>query len=193
MDRKAEFTNGVPTLGGALWIDLINSKLTIGGNAMDFLAADRDFAGWASVCGLRPEAVCSSDREAALELRTVLERAFADMRRGALPPKQTLDVVNALLAGRLIGHRLEADTGHLELREIQGATQRPVATAIAYDFARFAEDFEADRMKRCDNPDCTMQFYDRGKNNRRRWCSTSICGNRDKIANYRARKAAAAV
>jgi predicted RNA-binding Zn ribbon-like protein len=34
-----------------------------------------------------------------------------------------------------------------------------------------------------------MVFYDRGKNSRRRWCSSAVCGNRDKVANYRARKA----
>jgi len=31
-------------------------------------------------------------------------------------------------------------------------------------------------------------FYDGGKNNTRRWCSMNLCGNRDKVARYRARR-----
>ncbi|WP_368860397.1 CGNR zinc finger domain-containing protein, partial [Klebsiella pneumoniae] len=30
-----------------------------------------------------------------------------------------------------------------------------------------------------------------GKNNRRRWCTMALCGNRDKVAQYRGRKAVA--
>ena len=33
-------------------------------------------------------------------------------------------------------------------------------------------------------------FYDRGKNNARRWCTMSLCGNRDKVARYRLRHGA---
>ena len=67
----------------------------------------------------------------------------------------------------------------------------PVATAVAWDFAHFLKTFDRERMRHCDNPACTMHFYDIGKNNRRRWCSMSACGNRDKIAQYRARKTGA--
>jgi predicted RNA-binding Zn ribbon-like protein len=67
-----------------------------------------------------------------------------------------------------------------------------VAARVADDFADFLAAFEPGRLRHCDNPACTMVFYDRGKNNRRRWCSMAVCGNRHKVACYRARKAIAA-
>src|SRR3546814_10967093 len=62
------------------------------------------------------------------------------------------------------------------------------AAAIAEDYARFVCDYEPARLKPCANPTCTMVFYDTGRNNTRRWCTMSICGNRDTVARYRSRR-----
>ena len=61
------------------------------------------------------------------------------------------------------------------------------AGTVAEDFARFIAEHEARRLKHCANPACNMVFYDTGKNNRRRWCSMSVCGNRHKVARFRSR------
>jgi predicted RNA-binding Zn ribbon-like protein len=45
------------------------------------------------------------------------------------------------------------------------------------------------RLKRCANPACGLYFYDSTRNRRRRWCSIETCGNRMKVAAYRARSA----
>lgn len=37
-------------------------------------------------------------------------------------------------------------------------------------------------VKRCANPSCRAFFYDTSKNHTRRWCSTTGCGNRMRVA-----------
>ncbi len=46
-------------------------------------------------------------------------------------------------------------------------------------------------VKRCANPACGAFFYDTSKNHTRRWCSTTGCGNRMRVAaHYRRRRVA---
>jgi predicted RNA-binding Zn ribbon-like protein len=43
-------------------------------------------------------------------------------------------------------------------------------------------------IKRCEDESCVFWFYDLTKSHRRRWCSMELCGNRHKVASYRARR-----
>ena len=44
-----------------------------------------------------------------------------------------------------------------------------------------------DRLKMCASDECRRVFYDRSKPASRRWCVSTLCGNRIKTRNYRAR------
>jgi predicted RNA-binding Zn ribbon-like protein len=44
------------------------------------------------------------------------------------------------------------------------------------------------RLKACGNPDCRWAFYDRSRNQQGHWCSMSVCGNRLKNRQLRARR-----
>ena len=48
------------------------------------------------------------------------------------------------------------------------------------------------RLKMCGSADCQWVFYDRSKPANRRWCSSSLCGNRQKTRAYRHRQRASA-
>jgi predicted RNA-binding Zn ribbon-like protein len=45
-----------------------------------------------------------------------------------------------------------------------------------------------DRLKMCASNECHWVFYDRSKPGNRRWCSSILCGNREKTRRYRSRK-----
>jgi predicted RNA-binding Zn ribbon-like protein len=45
-----------------------------------------------------------------------------------------------------------------------------------------------DRLKMCASDECHWVFYDRSKPGNRRWCSSTLCGNREKTRSYRNRK-----
>lgn len=44
-----------------------------------------------------------------------------------------------------------------------------------------------DRLKACQNHGCRWLFLDRSRNQSRRWCDMSACGNRVKVRRYRRR------
>ncbi|MFJ4781825.1 CGNR zinc finger domain-containing protein [Streptomyces sp. NPDC088794] len=48
-----------------------------------------------------------------------------------------------------------------------------------------------ERVKKCENPDCSLLFLDDSQARRRRWCSMERCGNLAKVAGYRSRSRAA--
>ena len=184
-----EFRNGMPFFGGADWLDFLNTRLVNGGEVMDFFAGTDGMRQWIASAGLQDVASGAEEPRAATSFREVLREAVDPMRAKQGPPAAALSAVNAKLAEVSHGYALGQGTGGLELRRITETGEAGVLGAIALDFARFACEHEPERLKRCANPACTMIFYDRGKNNTRRWCTMSICGNRDKVARFRARKA----
>jgi predicted RNA-binding Zn ribbon-like protein len=64
------------------------------------------------------------------------------------------------------------------------AVLMPIGEAIA----RLLVEGDFDLVRQCESTDCTLWFYDRTKSHHRRWCSMSMCGNRAKVAAFRARQ-----
>lgn len=187
--NHGDFSEGMPFLGGSLWIDFLNTRPVSKGVQLDFLANEQALESWTDAAGLSHEKPpLAGELDTLHMLRERLVMAFEQMSRGACLSGDVLEVVNALLERFSIRMRVSNLNGTpvVEREEIIDA---PVlAVRIAADFARFAERYEAARLKHCENPDCTMVFYDRGKSVRRRWCSATVCGNRHKVASYRVRK-----
>lgn len=188
-EKQSDFVDGIPVLGGAAWIDLLNSELAPDGHRIDLLSDDSRRWALAVKLGVSDPAV---ETPALIALRVALRPAFEALAKRLLIPEDTLAMVNDLLAGRRWIERLEWTGGRYRLVQHAEAMAQPALSALARDFASFAAQHEPERMKHCSNPSCTLVFYDLGKNNRRRWCSMSACGNRHKVAHYRARKVAAA-
>jgi predicted RNA-binding Zn ribbon-like protein len=61
-------------------------------------------------------------------------------------------------------------------------------SAVAEAAARLFSGPDRKLVGRCGNPECGLFFLDRTRNHRRRWCSMGICGNRRKVAAWRARQ-----
>jgi predicted RNA-binding Zn ribbon-like protein len=62
-----------------------------------------------------------------------------------------------------------------------------VVVSQLYDSARNGK---LDRLKMCDAAECKRVFYDRSKPGTRRWCQSTMCGNRMKTRAYRERQRA---
>lgn len=181
-----DFRNGMPFLGGSLWLDLLNTAPSFPTGPVDFLAAAETAEAWLLAAGLPGQG-----REAAAlrDLRQELRSAHAALREGRPLPEPVIQAVNRALAGQR-RHLVLRQTAHgpQVAETIEADTDSPAAR-IAEDFARFVSEYEAARLKCCDNPACNLVFYDRGKSRRRRWCAMSACGNRDKVARFRQRHA----
>lgn len=186
-----DFRDGIPFLGGALWIDLLNTTPVIGGQPLDLIAGPGPLALWAQHAGLAPTAPpVARDVTETQALRAALRPVFDALAAGQAVSPAAYEAVNGVLRKVGVTRQLSAEEGHPRLIEHELCNTSPAAAAAALDFARFVTDYDPLRLRHCSNPACTMVFYDRGKNNRRRWCSMQACGNRSKVANYRERKAA---
>jgi len=199
-------------------LDFLNSIAAPWGREFEWLGNGEDLLAWLELAELVPvsvgkqfrkkvgreelDAVAAQTRKLREWFRTfILDHAGQPLQSTALGQLGTL---NRLLAGDHSYRQIEvgnvseedSDMTHPALRWRQDRRWRslppnalliPLAEAMGDLICR--PDFEG--VKICENPKCTLWFYDISKNHTRRWCSMAVCGNRAKAAAHRARMRAA--
>ncbi len=109
--------------------------------------------------------------------------------------RQIRDAVQALIDGDRHGYerrtrallgayafRLDPDG---DLRPAHDGWDRFIAQRLP---ALVAIGAQADRLRRCANPECGWAVWDATKSNTRVWCDSRTCGNKMKVRAFRARK-----
>ncbi|MCB5182345.1 CGNR zinc finger domain-containing protein [Streptomyces antimicrobicus] len=112
---------------------------------------------------------------------------------GAAPDDGALGRVNALAAGpppRLCAVR--DHEGHL-VRELSGGVDcAALLAAVARDAVELLTDpGDLALLRCCEGDGCTRVYLDTSRGHRRRWCSSELCGNRERVARHRRRILAA--
>jgi predicted RNA-binding Zn ribbon-like protein len=172
---------------GSLALDLVG---TVGRRASDDpeerLPDPAALATWLAEAGLAAgTAPTKDDLAAARALREALHGLLAAALAGAPARRADVAAVNRA-AGRLRGGA-PALTASLDQR---WEADDPVAFALA----RVAADgidllaHRRDRLARCELPGCGALLLSRSRGEARRWCSMETCGNRAKVAAFRARR-----
>jgi predicted RNA-binding Zn ribbon-like protein len=182
-------------------LDFVNTEVMLDGVRTHLLRNFSDLAEWLEKAGI----ACDGDarrmaqkwggtREAkrsfqsARELRSALRASVKNvMNSGRVPEFLTGTLNKHLRNPRLVTEIIPAK-GRLQtqshwLLEKPEDLIVPVAN-LAADFFSSA-DYSA--IRKCENPDCILFFYDTSKNHTRRWCSMGLCGNRAKVAAFRKR------
>lgn len=59
-----------------------------------------------------------------------------------------------------------------------------IISEIAASFVKFLAEYDNERIRICENPDCRWVFYDESRSRTRRWCD-SKCGNLMKVRRFR--------
>ncbi|WP_241194234.1 CGNR zinc finger domain-containing protein, partial [Streptomyces sp. SID10115] len=72
----------------------------------------------------------------------------------------------------------------------------PGCAALVAAVARDAVDLLTDPVARallrqCEGDNCPIVYLDTSRGRRRRWCSSEVCGNRERVARHRRRAALA--
>jgi predicted RNA-binding Zn ribbon-like protein len=127
----------------------------------------------------------------AIELREAIHDIGAALGRRAKPPAASLASLSALHA-RFVAHAALAP-GVLSCRWRWRVRAAPVEAAlgpIALAAVRLFTEGDFHRIRECGGHACGWLFYDRSKNNRRRWCEMEVCGNRAKQRRLAARRRA---
>ncbi len=189
-------------VGGLPALDFVNTASGRGGPwALEHLQAPAHLVLWAEHAGLldAPTAAAVLDRlpgeegravlRRALEVREAIFRIGVAVTRKAPPARADLFLLKQEAAYALAQADLDADaTGAFTIR----FGDRPPA-AILGPLTQSALSLflggGLERLKQCPGPDCGWLFYDRSKNNSRRWCDMATCGNREKAQRFRAGEA----
>jgi predicted RNA-binding Zn ribbon-like protein len=169
-------------------LDLLNTVANIDGKPLDSWTSDGDVQQWLIRIGwlVRSAPQMQGLLKPARALREIVRNLIIDRKAGTrIDPAR----LNAFLAKAPSHSELVCDDGglHVERRRHARTPEQvlvPVAEAAADLLA--AGDFNL--VRKCEDENCTMWFYDRTKSHRRRWCSMALCGNRHKVAAFRQRR-----
>ena len=125
----------------------------------------------------------------AIGLREAIHDIGAAIGRRARPPETALASLAALHA-RFVA-RAALAPGVISCRWRWSVRASPIEAAlgpIALAAVRLFTEGDLHRIRECGGHACGWLFYDRSKNNRRRWCEMEVCGNRAKQRRLAARR-----
>jgi predicted RNA-binding Zn ribbon-like protein len=158
----------------------------------DEFAGTREFAAWMSARELLQPGIKITPAmlQTALALRSGV-RAY--LEREPTERRNNKDMLRSL--NRVIGLFpliVEArDGGGMKLRPARDDALAGLSTIVA-ELYNGAASGTLDRLKTCAAEECRRIFFDRSKPGSRRWCVSTLCGNRAKTRTYRARHQGAA-
>lgn len=192
-------------VGNHLALDFLNSIAAPRGTPIEWIKNGRDLLDWLVGAGALgradaervaaswPPADLDKIAEEAIDLREWFRGVVARAKIGGPGALAVEDVqrLNGVLARDATFRQVEPADGDGCLRVVTDRPWRGLGELLVPFAAAMADlvcegDFEL--VRRCENPACTLWFYDRTKGHRRRWCSQVVCGNRAKVAAHRERK-----
>jgi predicted RNA-binding Zn ribbon-like protein len=121
--------------------------------------------------------------------RGLIKSAAESLQKEGKVPPSFIQETNRLLsaAGAVLGIRSPAKDIYAASWPVDWNNPKAVLGVIAEQGMRLICYCDPSRIRKCDNPECALIFYDMAKNNRRRWCSMDQCGNRQKVTLHRKR------
>jgi len=194
-DQSFYFIGNLPCL------DFVNTEIVARGARVDLLAGFSDLVRWLQATNLLTAAEAratekrwgdTSEGKAAyadaLSLRASLRTMAERVASGKAVDRTSIEQINRVLASRPTYRQIELKGNKVVSRMLtlsESALQ--LLVPIAESAAWLLESGETSLVRRCENPDCILFFYDTTKNKRRRWCSMDVCGSRAKAAAYHRR------
>jgi len=172
-------------------INFINTLRMSGSELTDTWQSDEDVAAWIVREGFR-DTLPSTKWPAGVLLRKA--RNLREIARKAVEARKAkknipLGELNGFLEPS-VSHCVLSTKSRTDLRFERVYRQKTVEqylAPVAESVAELLSHGDFDLVRRCEGGQCVLWFYDRTKAHRRRWCSPQFCGNRAKVAAFRAR------
>ena len=181
-----------------LSLDFINTRIAENGSPKDLLENFTDLAAWAVAVDLLDKSKAerlidewkdsSEIAEAfvrAMDFREILREMFSNLSRGKTVSKRAIAAINA---------EIQNQSGSIEIKKTENGFEksfradfrepRQMLAPVAESAADLLCYGVPAHIKKCENPECVLYFYDATKNHSRRWCSMAMCGNRAKAAAF---------
>jgi len=174
-------------------LDFVNTEPVLRGERVDLLASYDDLLSWCVAADLPVGDVArrasGSERDAvlrqAIRLRATLRDAAERLVAGNGIGEETVKTVNRILASRPVFAQLSRQ-GKRYRTQLEPVSPEPLhlLVPVAESAAWLLEHGERSLLRKCENPECVLFFYDTTKNRKRRWCSMDACGSRAKAMAY---------
>jgi predicted RNA-binding Zn ribbon-like protein len=190
-------------LGGHPAMDFLNTSFSPRGERVDVISDGRAFLDWLVRAGLVTESAVrltrrlSAERLDAIanEARRIRSWAEAWIARWSLAPgadyRAELRRLNTWLLHGTWHREIQPMNVRLAIVELPRVDDADdLLGLIAFQLASFVVSEDPALVRRCAGDGCTLWFLDRTKGHRRLFCSASACGNRAKVAAFRARRRA---
>jgi predicted RNA-binding Zn ribbon-like protein len=191
--EKQALAQGEPTLvGDHPALDFLNTVSMREGVLVDSLQSDGYVLHWLARAGfpvesgiseLRPTSLLRAAHALREAIRTLVEKREAGKRADP-------EALNAFLAdARSYLKLVQKKDGSLQLnRKWKQRSAAEILAPLAESAADLLANGDFSLIRRCEDADCVLWFYDRTKSHHRRWCSMATCGNRHKVAAFRKRR-----
>ena len=156
----------------------------------DELTHARELVAWMSQRGLSPASakITPAMLASAIELRTLI-RDY--LQCDPIERSRNKDAARALSKTlKLFPLVVTAGNDGMVLRSARDDALAGLSPIVAelYDGSKNGT---INRLKMCASDECRRVFFDRSKPSTRRWCMSSLCGNRMKTRSYRERQRSA--
>jgi predicted RNA-binding Zn ribbon-like protein len=183
-------------IGDHVVLDLMNTVAMVDGRLVDTLDADEQVLKWLHRAGFPGSTKGSRAYPAgaivgaARELRETIRDAV--VRRKSGKPINLRPLNDILAKGLSYLSLASQNDGTLRLQRLWRAdTAERLFSPLAEAAAELLANGDFSLVRKCESDRCVLWFYDRTKSHHRRWCSVSTCGNRNKVAAFRRRRAEA--
>ena len=173
---------------GTTWLDFLATlRRPLAADRLERLSRPERLDEWLARVGMAPLTSSSdADLEAARELREGIRALCLDAIADAPTDPRALGLLNRWLrvgAGSLRAEPRSGGTGiGLEAPAHASQALARLARQAATDLGGRA----AVHLRACEAADCGAVFLD--LTGRRRWCSTTLCGNRERVRAHRLRR-----
>jgi predicted RNA-binding Zn ribbon-like protein len=154
------------------------------------LRGPADLARWYREAGLLDETVTVTPAglETARSVREAVHRCAKALIAGPAAAEADEALINAAAAAAPLVPVLRRGAGLLTAPP--GNAEAAALSTVARDAIDLFTGALATRVRECDSPECGLLFVDASRPGRRRWCSSTACGNKDRSAAYRRRRQA---
>ncbi|MEW5977868.1 MAG: ABATE domain-containing protein [Acidobacteriota bacterium] len=190
------FSRSFLFVGNSLCLDLVNTELVEGGRKVDRLDGFESLAAWLVHAGTFDSRQVESmlknwrgSREAnelftrALGFRACLHNVAERIAAGRSVPQTAVGLINEFLSCQSGSAELKrTETGFEKHFRVELSEPRQLLWPVAESACDLLCYGNLSLVRKCENPNCVLFFYDTTRNHSRRWCSMSVCGNRMKVA-----------
>lgn len=176
------------TLGGSLWVNLLNTKRFVGGEVIDILDQQNLLIAWLKENDVPLNGDRNADENEIEKLKGLRGNFNAIMREFTegipLREMESLRNINKALESipAILNAAFSENETTMEFHACEH--QEELTLQVIQSFLNTCKSYGLERVRQCAHEECILYFLDLSKSGKRKWCSMETCGNRKKAAKH---------